>query len=267
MPSTFDIEYFKNCLRTTWIGSEFIHFKKVDSTNSQGKKIPTEELVHGTVIHTDNQYSGRGQYERDWFSEPGKNLTFTVVYKPPTAGRLTLLTMASAYAVLDVIKKNTDHPVSLKWPNDIMVNGKKVGGVLTECIFFGQNPNRVLIGIGLNLSKTGFNNEIKDSAISLSEVSGQEFIREQLLADLLISLELAYQKWHKQDPSLHQEISKNMIGYGEWVKLKVANNLKEGRYKFLGVNQNGELLVLNEDLDVNTFSHEQVRIITDSHRV
>ena len=267
MPKQFDIEYFNNCLRTTWIGSEFIHVDKVNSTNSSAKNIPPDELVHGTVLNTDNQSSGRGQYERNWFAEPGKNLTFTIVFKPPNAGRLTLLTMASAYAVLNVIKQKTDHPVSLKWPNDIMIDGKKVGGILTECIFYGQNPDRVLIGIGLNISKADFDEELKDIAISLESVTNETVKREQLLADILASVELVYQKWHKQDAFLHQEISRNMIGFGEWVKLKVAHELQEGRFKFLGVNEKGELLVLNEDLDVNTFSHEQVRIITDSHRV
>lgn len=262
MIKTFDVEYFKNNLRTTWIGSEFIHLDKVNSTNTWLKGVPSDEFIHGTVVHTDHQKKGRGQYERNWQSEPGKNLTFTIGFRPPGADRLTLLTMASAYAIATIIEKYTEHMVSIKWPNDIMVDDKKIGGILTECIFYGQNPDRVLIGIGLNIDETKFDNELAKKAISLKEVSRKEIKRETLLGECLSAIEQNYQKWHKHDSKLHQSISQKMIGYGEWVQLKVAHKLKNGKFKFLGINDKGELLVLNEDLDVNTFSHEQVRIIT-----
>lgn len=263
MIEPFDVEYFKNNLRTIWIGSEFIHLGKVDSTNSWLKTVPSDDFIHGTVVHTDHQQKGRGQYERNWQAEAGKNLTFTIGFRPPGADRLTLLTMGAAFAVATVIEEYTNHEVLIKWPNDIMIDDKKVGGILTECIFYGQKPDRVLIGIGLNIDESNFKGELHDTAISLKDVSDKPIKRELLLGECLSAMEQCYHKWHKYDSELHKNISQKMIGYGEWVQMKVAHKLKKGKYKFLGINDKGELLVLNEELDVNTFSHEQVRIITN----
>jgi BirA family transcriptional regulator, biotin operon repressor / biotin---[acetyl-CoA-carboxylase] ligase len=265
MENLFDVEFFNNQLRTTWVGSEFIHIKKVDSTNSWLKKIPSKKLVHGTVVNTDHQVNGRGQYERNWHAAPGKNLTFTIGLRPPGADRLTLLTMASAYALSTIIEQYTEHTVKIKWPNDVMIDGKKVGGILTECIFLGSKPDRVLIGIGLNIAESNFQSDLAGSAISLKDVSKVKIRKEKLLCECLSAFEQCYHKWHKHDNELHQSISQKMIGYGEWVRLKVDHKFKEGKYKFLGINEKGELLVLNEELDVNTFSHEQVRIVTDNY--
>ena len=261
MNSSFNVENFKNQLRTSWMGSEVIYLKQVNSTNSYLKKIPSSDLVHGTVIITDNQKKGRGQYEKRWDSLPGKDLTFTVGLRPPKPDRLTLLTLGFAASVAGVVEKYVQKPVSIKWPNDVLVDGKKISGILTECIFKGQTPDRVCIGIGLNVGSREFTNTLKAKATSMSYLTGQSLSREKLLSELLQKMETIYHKWHKLDYSLQEEINKRMINYGEWIKLSVDGNVQEKTFKFLGVNEKGELLTLNEDLDVNTFSYEQIRII------
>ena len=228
MKAPFDVEFFKNQLRTTWIGSEFIHINKVNSTNSWLKTIPSEEFIHGTVVNADNQVKGRGQYERNWQAEPGKNLTFTIGLRPPGSDRLTLLTMATALGIATVLERYIDKKVAIKWPNDVMIEGKKVGGILTECIFYGQKPDRVLIGIGLNIAESTFNDELSESAISLKDVCAVEIKKEILLGEILSSIELNYQKWHKHDFKLHQDISQKLIGYGKWVQLSIGGEIKEG---------------------------------------
>ncbi len=267
MSSPFNIQTFKNQLRTTWLGSEFIFMNSVESTNTQLKQLPAEDLYHGTVLLTDNQTKGRGQYERNWESEPGQNLTFTIAFKPPTGERLTLLTLACAYAISKKIEEIIDQDVDIKWPNDLIVNGKKIGGVLTETMFNGSNLDRVLIGVGLNVRQTRFGDKLKKKATSVAILTGTSCSREQLLAGILSEIEMAYMKWHKFDNELFQKISRKMIGYGDWVQLQINGDLKPGKYKFLGVNQKGQLQVLNEQLDVNIFSYEQIRIITGRKRV
>lgn len=262
MPEKFDVEYFKNQLRTTWLGSEFIYLSKVDSTSTYLKRIPSPDLVHGSVVITDHQMKGRGQYERKWEAEPGRNLTFTIGLRPPSAERLTLLTLACGYAIALVLEEYIPGEVSIKWPNDLYIGDKKIGGLLTECTFFGSKPDRVLIGIGLNTGQNHFSDDVKEKAISLADIADRAFSREQLLCRFLEKTELFYQQWHKHNTELQKQISQKMIGYGEWVRVRINGELRDEKYKFLGVNEKGELLLLNRELDVNTFSYEQIRIIT-----
>lgn len=261
MSTKFDVETFKNHLRTSWIGSECLYIESIHSTNSYLKQIPSDELVHGTLLLTDKQGEGRGQYERKWESDPYQNLTFTVAFKPVRGDRLTLLTLACARAICDVFSGYTDQTVRIKWPNDIYINEKKIGGILTECIFNGQKTDRVLIGIGLNIFQSVFSTEIQEKAISLSDISNRHIKRELLLADILVGIEQAYLKWHKFDSGLQKEIQTKLIGYGEWVHISINGTPIPDLYKFIGIGENGELLMLNEQLDVNTFRYEQVRII------
>lgn len=267
MGSLFDIQGFKNQLRTSWLGCEFIYMESVESTNTSLKQIPAEDLVHGTVLLTDNQTRGRGQYERKWTSEPAKNLTFTMAFRPSSGERLTLLTLSCAYAISQRLEKETDQPVYLKWPNDLLAGGKKIGGVLTESMFNGKNLDRVLIGVGLNVGQTDFGEPLNKKATSVTKITGRPCSREHLLADMLSAIEISYLKWHKFDIDLCRQINKKLIGYGDWVQLKINGSIEPGRYKFLGINEKGQLQALNEELDVNTFSYEQIRIITGRNGV
>jgi BirA family transcriptional regulator, biotin operon repressor / biotin---[acetyl-CoA-carboxylase] ligase len=262
MSRPFNEDLFRNRLRTSWIGSEFIHFNEVGSTSSWLKSIPTERFVHGMVVNTGHQTSGRGQHARSWISDKEKNLSFSVGFKPPSAERLPLLTMAAAGAVAEELCQHTGEKIHLKWPNDVLAGNKKIAGILTECIFLGSNPDRVVLGIGVNVGQAQFPDQLSQSAVSLAQISKNVPPLESLLAGFLSRIEQAYMHWHKRDTKLHVELSKNLEGYGEWVRLQVDGEIKEGLYKFLGIGENGELLALNEDLDVNTFTHEQIRIIT-----
>lgn len=267
MSNAFDVETFKNELRTSWIGSECLYIESLGSTNSFLKKIPGSELIHGTVLITDNQYQGRGQYDKYWESEPNKNLTFTIAFKPSAGERLTFLTLACANAICNIFSAYTDVGIEIKWPNDIIANNKKIGGILTECIFTGQCTERVLIGIGLNIYQTKFSSDVEGAATSLYSISGNVPSREVLLANILAEIEQVYMKWHKHDVSLQREINNKLIGYGQWVRINVNGELHPGQYKFIGVGENGELLLLNEELDLNTFKHEQVRIIPGNQSI
>ncbi len=267
MSQLFDKELFQKKLTSRWLGKEFVHLKKVDSTNLYLKKIPAENLRHGMVVVADDQQKGRGQHQKDWVTNPGENLTFTLALKPDRAEGLSLLTLSSALAVADVLHRYVEKTFSLKWPNDIYVDQKKIGGVLTECSFLGANPEKVLIGIGVNINQKTFEEEQVGNAVSLSQLAGKYFSREELLADILKTIEQLYQSWAERDKTLHRKVSSALIGYGDWVRLNVDGELAEGRYKFLGVNEKGELLVINEKLELNTYSHEQIRIITGNKSI
>lgn len=264
MKNRFNIEKFRNLAGTSWLGSEFLYLPETESTNSWLKLADRDQLSHGMLVITDHQTGGRGQYRRPWISEPGLNLTFSHLLFPPTGDRLMLLTVAVIAAIGSVIEKLTGVSSSIKWPNDLIINNKKAGGVLTECLFLGSKPERVIIGIGLNVNQTNFSGELKDSATSMAIETGDSFNREELLAEILLHIEQAYTRWHMQDKTLAAEVNKKVVGYGEWVQLSINGEHQGELYKFLGISEKGECLLLNEELDVNTFSHEQIRIIPGS---
>lgn len=267
MAKAFNVDQFCNRLATTWVGTDFHYIDQAASTNSLVKAIPSESLVHGAVFLADVQKNGRGQYERVWEAAPFLNLTFTLLFKPPGSNRLSLLSLSIAAAISNTLEKYLNKPISIKWPNDIFCDGKKLGGILTETTFIGSEIDRLLVGVGLNVNQTVFSKTIDCKTTSMRSQSDATFSREELLAAILREIEIAYQKWHKFDQSHLRDINKRIIGYGEWVNITIYDELQHGLFKFIGLNDKGELLMLNEQMDVNKFSYEQIRIIPCSKEI
>lgn len=264
MSDTFDKGSFKQQIGTQWLGHKLQYFKSLESTNTYAKEISAADITHGMVCLADHQTQGRGQYEREWETLPAQNLTFSLILTPPTAARLHLLTMACAYAVVQSINEQlANNKTCLKWPNDVLYQHKKMAGLLTETVFLGNRLDRLIVGIGLNVNQQKFSPELSNKATSIRNEKGKAVNRELLLGDLLKRIEYNYQLWEQADEMLCKNINQRIIGYGQWVKLKVDNRLWDGRYKMLGINEAGALLMLDEDQQVKTFSHEQVRVVTD----
>lgn len=261
MSNPFHVDEFKKNSLTEWLGREFIYLNEVESTNSHLKGLPADQLSHGTILLTDNQTAGRGQSDKRWISDPYKNLTFTLALKPDINSSLTLLTLGCASAISDVLQRYCHDPIRIKWPNDIFVAGMKIGGILTESVFMGSRIERVLIGIGINIKQTEIKELNSYKSCSLAELSHTTFTRENLLNECLQEIEFMYENWLHSNPVMIKSIHSRLIGYGEWVKIQVYDELLPDTYKCLGVNDKGELLMLNEQLDVDKFSYEQVRIV------
>ena len=256
----FDTELFERHLATSWLGRSFYFFEELPSTNSYAKQLNGESSQHGALILTDNQTGGRGQYDRKWKAEPGKNLTFSLIFEPQKAERFTLLTLACALAISEIVNSCAEVSAKLKWPNDILCNDKKLCGILTETQFSGNKVERVVVGIGLNVNQTDFKGELAEKATSLRKECSEEFSREKLMAEILQKVEYRYRLWSQFNADLVKQINRALIGFGEWTHLEVNNEKLEEEYKFLGVNEAGCLIALNKDFDIRTFSHEQVRV-------
>ncbi len=255
----FDTSKFKSELHSQWVGQEFHYLEETESTNLFAKQL--KEAVPGTVILAENQKAGKGQHNKAWLTEPGKNLTFSIVFTPSKADRINLLTLACASAIEDVVCKYYDDcSIDLKWPNDVICDGKKIAGLLTEVIHVGNRVDRVIVGIGLNVNQEKFNEEISDIAASVKHFSGKEESRERLLADILTRIEYNYQRWMNSNVDLIQEVNEKLQGFGEWITLEVDGKRFEDQSKFLGMNEKGALQVLNKELGVDTFSYEQIRV-------
>lgn len=259
----FDSAKYQKHLTTSWLGQSFEYVKEIGSTNSYLKKRAPENISHGQVLLAGLQTKGRGQYKRNWESAAGQNLTFTLVLRPQQANRFHILTLACARALVAQIEEELNQPAALKWPNDVIADGKKIAGLLTETVFNGNKLDRLLIGIGININQTSFADEIKAKAGSLRMACGAEIDREHFLAELLSRIEFEYGRWHKQNDELLKWINQKIIGYGQWVRLKVDGQKHPGAFKMVGIDNSGRLAVIDKEGGVKTFSYEQIRIIVD----
>lgn len=258
----FDAERFESLLETRWLGHGGRFFEELPSTNSYLKKLPATDITHGMLCLADHQTRGRGQYERSWETEPACNLTFTLCFRPPRADRLHVLTLTCALALLQAMEDELgEDRVTLKWPNDIMIGERKAAGLLTETVFNGNKLDRVLVGIGLNVNQRQFPGELQDTATSMRLAKGEELDREAFLAGLLARMEHQYGRWHRNSTDLLREINRSIMGHGQWVRLQVNGERWKDPYKFLGVNEEGRLLVVDREGSIKSFSYEQIRLV------
>jgi len=261
----FDVEKFKCYLQTTWLAQEFIYLNKVESTNTYLKNWSEKRLCHGTLCLADQQTAGKGQYRRKWSSEPFSNLTFTLSFAPTQNFSPHVLNLACAVAVTDSIYHFTGLQAAIKWPNDVICNGKKLSGLLAESVYSGGKCEKILIGIGININQTAFGNELSDVATSMALLqsnTSRTIEREEVLAWLLTRVEYYYQLWNRHTDKLIKKINRRIIGYGEWRFVdKLNSKEKPEECKILGINENGYLLALSKSHEIRTFTYEQIRIL------
>lgn len=168
-------------------------YDTVGSTNELAASLSaSKDLAPGTVIIADAQEKGKGRLGRRWLSPPGVNIYMSVILRPEMGPRdVTLLTLLSAVACAAAIRGESGIQASIKWPNDLMVSGKKIGGILTEVKTDPDRINLAIIGIGLNVNieAAGFPKEIRDLATSLKAETGRRFPRSRIIVRILREME------------------------------------------------------------------------------
>lgn len=173
------------------IGKERILLETVDSTNSYAFSLALGGCPDGTVIVADAQTKGRGRHGRVWHSPKGKNIYMSIILRSPQKDSISLLSLMAAIAVSEAIEEKTSVPVRVKWPNDIMISDnrgfRKVGGILSEARFSGDNPEFVILGIGINVNseREDLPPDLIDRATTLKVVVGKDINREGLLEGIL----------------------------------------------------------------------------------
>ena len=166
-------------------GIKIIHIKETDSTNRWMSCYDGDEGTKMTVVWCDSQTAGRGQGSNKWESEPEKNLTFSVKFHPKTvsADRQYILLQAAALAVRDTLACFTDG-ITIKWPNDIYYNDRKISGTLSECAISGHGIKHCIIGIGININQSVFTSDAPNP-ISLFNITGCTTDRNEFLCGVL----------------------------------------------------------------------------------
>lgn len=183
----------KSQLTSAVLGQEIYYFGEVDSTNNEAKKLAANGCPEGTIVVAEAQVTGRGRLSRGWFSPFGKGIWLSVVLRPPfgpmDAAKCTLM---AAVGVNRAINKVTGAGCGIKWPNDILWNGRKIVGILTEMSAEMDAINYVVIGMGINVNIDEFPDDIAATATSLSIATGQQVSRIKLLTAILSELENIY---------------------------------------------------------------------------
>jgi len=249
------LELINNYLMTKWLGQKIIFLDTIDSTNTECKKRSLTEN-QGTVILSEEQTAGRGRLGREWISPKGKGIWMSLLLKPDLPpDKIPQTTLVAAASVCTALEaelaelKEFSLQVEVKWPNDILLAGRKAGGILTEMQVSGENVQSVIVGIGLdvNLSEEDFPPMLRDQATSLFLATGRVWERERLIAGVLNSFESLYDKFI-QAGELGEALTicrlKSAV-IGRHVVL--ANNGTEQRAEVLDLGPQGELLVRLEN--------------------
>ncbi len=183
----------RRSLRSQVLGRQIVCLDSVDSTNERAKLLCQQGAEEGTIVIADEQTGGRGRLGRRWHSERGKNLTFSLVITPDLQpGEAGILSLAAALAVAEAVAEATGLRAECKWPNDVLLGGKKCCGILSEAVVVADRAAAVVLGIGLNVNQTSFPPAIGQSATSMMLAAGKPFDRVAVLAAVLAHLETLY---------------------------------------------------------------------------
>ena len=224
-------------------------FEEIDSTNEEAKKLCGQGNGRGAVIAADSQSAGKGRQDRSFSSPKGKGIYFTAVYdlSEKEDCKLDLISSAAGLAVRDTVYNFFGIDVKIKWPNDIMFDEKKLCGILCEVINENNKPRYVLIGIGLNVEKTEFTDELAYTATSIGDLyQGEiELDHNEILIDIVNNLDRyiirnGILKGADQS-ELIARIKNNTATVGRMVRVILPD--EEYDAKALDIDENGGLVV------------------------
>lgn len=235
----------KSLMHTDWVAKEVLYFDTIDSTNTKAQELAEKGYPSGTLVVADKQESGKGRRGRSWVSPSGTGIFMTLMIKPDiNPNNASMLTLVAALAVAKAITSVTGEEALIKWPNDIVVNSKKVCGILTEMNAQFDYINHIVVGIGINVHNESFPEEISQMASSLMiEAGGKRFHRAQIIAETMSYFEQYYDTFLKtQDLSaLVREYDELLVNRNKSVRVLDPKEPFDG--KAMGITPKGELIV------------------------
>ncbi len=233
---------------TKIVGRDIRVFQETGSTNDVVEKLARDGVKEGVAVFAESQTKGRGRLGRKWISPPGKGLWFSVLLRPdlqPQAA--TQLTVAAATALTRAIREQTNLTPKIKWPNDILIGGKKVAGVLTELGAELDHIKYIILGIGVdvNLDAADLPEELRDVATSLKIETGHSVSRAELAAAILRELDKDYERiCNRQFSKVSEEWESQCATLSHNVSIKVGERTIRGQAEAL--DEDGALLVRTE---------------------
>ncbi len=236
-------------LGTDWLGQNVIHKPSVSSTQILAHQQAQEDAPHGTVIVADEQTKGRGRLNRTWHSQKGDGIWMSIILRPTfEPHRSPQITLLAATVLAEVFKRQCGIKPQIKWPNDLLTDGKKLAGILTELQAEQDQITYIVLGMGINVNheRDVFPEEIQDQATSIKQETGESWAIGPLIQDILQTFEKRYEEFIEEGFS-KIKLRWEAFGYrlGEVVDIKTQQRSWSAR--ILGIEHDGALKVCDED--------------------
>jgi BirA family transcriptional regulator, biotin operon repressor / biotin---[acetyl-CoA-carboxylase] ligase len=248
VPDILTPDMLRQRLKGSLFGKHIHHFFKTDSTNRVALELGHAGEPEGTVVLAEEQTAGKGRAGRTWQSDRAAGIYVTLLLRPRLAPvQAPLLTMMAGLSARAAIEAQTGLAPDLKWPNDLLLAGKKVGGILTEMHAEPSQVRFVIVGIGLNVNQEKFPGELGATATSLRIETGKQVSRLELLVRLLREFENDYNRFVREGSGAVTEKFEAVSSYAQGKRVRVTNGTESFAGTTAGLAPEGLLLVKRDD--------------------
>ena len=255
---------YKTFTDTVFVGKKIIYLPSCQSTNDiAAEKIQQGNAMDGLLVITSQQTAGRGQRGNTWETQADQNLTFSLIFQPSflLAHEQFQLNMAVSMGIHDFLLRFSLPDLTVKWPNDIYCQGKKMGGILIENFLKGSRISHSIIGIGLNINQQTF---VHPNAVSLSQLMGKQFHLPQLMEEIATCLEKRYLSLRNSGAStLKQHYLNKLYWYQEehtFQDLRDKDMPTQFQGQLLGIGPQGQLVVEKEQ-KLEYFNFQEIKFL------
>jgi BirA family biotin operon repressor/biotin-[acetyl-CoA-carboxylase] ligase len=250
---------------TLFIGQHILELDETESTNTYAINLIKEvQVAEGTIVFTHNQTKGRGQVGNTWQAETGKNLTFSLVLHPNFLAvdkqfYLSKITSLAVFGMLTDFLNTSLYDIKIKWPNDILVNDKKIAGILIENILRGNFLQSSVIGVGININQQSFSN-VDKQATSLSVLLQKDFDLKEMLHAFCKHFEALYLSLKQSNfDKISQTYFKQLYKFDEWIVYQSKE--RKFKAKIIKVEESGSLVLTTEQDETLKFNFKEVQLI------
>lgn len=245
-PVAFDRSAFEANLQTSTFGRAIRYFDVVSSTNDLARSWCENSAPCGSVVYTEQQSAGRGRLQRNWISDHGKNLTFSVVIKNDfPISRLGLAVIGTAVSVGNTLRTLYGLDPVIRWPNDVLLNGKKCCGILFETEHSNGHVPHIIAGVGINVNQKEFPGDFRTEPTSIANELGHKVSREVLLSALLSSMEKELAEVANPDADgLHLRYQQHLLGIGSHIVFRMHDLAENIEGIAAGINRQGALEIM-----------------------
>lgn len=245
-------------LRTKELGKNIEYYNRLDSTNTEAWELVEENKNHGTIVITENQTNGKGQKNKTWGMVPGKSLVFSLILtKNYPIDHSGLICLSVSLALNESLNKR-GLDAQLKWPNDLLIDGKKIGGILCETKIEKNDIKNMVIGVGVNVNESiaEHDESIQKNLTTMFEVSKHPHQRELIVAEFINSFELMLNKLSTEPNQIIEEWLDKCMHLNEKILFLQNEKILEG--VFCGLDNNGFAKI---EIDNKVKSYNSINLI------
>ena len=245
-------------LRTKELGKNIEYYNRLDSTNTEAWELVEEDKNHGTIVITENQTNGKGQKNKTWGMVPGKSLVFSLILtKNYPIDHSGLICLSVSLALIESLNKR-GLDAQLKWPNDLLIDGKKIGGILCETKIEKNDIKNMVIGVGVNVNESiaEHDESIQKNLTTMFEVSKHPHQRELIVAEFINSFELMLNKLSTEPNQIIKEWLDKCMHLNEKILFLQNEKILEG--VFCGLDNNGFAKI---EIDNKVKSYNSINLI------